>query len=184
MRKALTAATLAATMFVTAACGTTNEPTTEPATEAPAHNEADVTFAKSMIPHHEQAIEMAGMARSRTENQEVKELAAAIEGAQDPEIKQMRGWLKAWGEEESSSDMGHEMPGIMDDETMKGLEDAQGAEFDKLFLESMIEHHEGAIEMAKDEKTDGKYPPAIAMAEDIIKGQSAEIAQMRTMLKG
>jgi uncharacterized protein (DUF305 family) len=184
MRKALTAATLAATMFVASACGTTDEPVAEPPTEAGTHNSADVKFAQMMIPHHEQAIEMAGMARTRAESDEVKEVAAAIEGAQDPEIKQMRGWLKAWGEEESSSDMGHEMPGIMDEETMTGLENAQGAEFDRKFLESMIEHHEGAIEMAKDEQADGKYTPAIAMADDIIKGQSAEIAQMRKMLEG
>jgi len=74
------------------------------------------------------------------------------------------------------------MPGMMSNEDMDKLEKASGAEFDKLFLEMMVEHHEGAIEMAETEKADGEYGPATKLADDVIKAQTAEIEQMNKML--
>jgi uncharacterized protein (DUF305 family) len=179
MRKTILTAAVTTILIVTG-CGTSQKATTP---EKPDHNDADVTFAQMMIPHHEQAIEMSELATSRAATAEVKELAGQIEAAQDPEIQTMKGWLKAWGEDEMSDHMGHDMPGIMSDETMADLKQATGADFDRLFLTSMIDHHEGAIEMAEAEKEDGKFPAALKLADAIITTQAAEIKQMRAMLK-
>ena len=105
MRKSLTAAIIAASMFTLAACGSGEDVDT-----AAEHNDADVTFAQEMIPHHEQAIRMAELAEARAESQEVKALAADIEAAQGPEIETMTDWLESWGEDvpdEDMSDMDH-----------------------------------------------------------------------------
>ncbi|MFF9194283.1 DUF305 domain-containing protein [Streptomyces sp. NPDC014779] len=166
-----------------------------PATaESGAHNAADVAFAQQMIPHHRQAIVMSQMARSHATASDVKALAEQIEKAQEPEIRTMTGWLKAWGEEvpEGMADM-HDpglgdtnstMPGMMSNRQMRGLDRASGRTFDTMFLTLMIEHHEGAVDMAKTEKLNGAYSPAEVLADQIIKTQTAEITQMRAMLHG
>ena len=152
------------------------------------HNKADVGFAEEMIQHHRQAVDMAELADSRAVSPEVKELATKIKGAQDPEIETMSGWLTAWGEKvpEDMAGMGHDMgsgmPGMMSADDMADLEKASGAAFDEKFLKLMVEHHEGAVEMAETEKTEGKYGPAIDLAEDVITAQTAEIEQMNKML--
>lgn len=155
-------------------------------------NDADVTFAQGMIPHHEQAVEMAELATDRAESDDVKRLAADIEAAQAPEIEQLTTWLEQWGAEAPSGamdhgDMGHgdsggDMSGMMTEEDMTMLEGAQGADFDRAFLEMMVVHHEGAVEMAETEVADGENPDAIEMAETIISTQEAEIAEMRELL--
>jgi uncharacterized protein (DUF305 family) len=160
--------------------------------EAAGHNDADVAFATEMIPHHRQAVEMAGLAAGRASSQEVEDLATKIKGAQDPEIRTMSGWLTSWGEEvpaDMSSampgmdhDMSSAMPGMMSGEDMDKLEKASGAEFDEMFLGMMVQHHEGAVEMAKTEKADGEYGPAVKLADDVITAQTAEIEQMNKML--
>lgn len=159
------------------------------ASAAGAHNDADVSFATEMIQHHRQAVEMAELADSRASSQEVKGLAAKIKGAQDPEIKTMSGWLTVWGEEVPADmsgmeghDMSSGMPGMMSSEDMDNLEKGSGAEFDKMFLEMMVEHHEGAVSMAKTEKANGEYGPAVKLADDVITAQTAEIEQMGKML--
>lgn len=152
------------------------------------HNAQDVAFSKEMIQHHRQAVEMADLAPTRASSAETKELAAKIKGAQDPEIKTMSGWLTSWGEEVPADmsgqghDMSNGMPGMMSKEDMDELMQAKGAEFDKMFAEMMIKHHEGAIEMAEKEKAEGKYGPALTLADDVIKAQTAEIEQMNKML--
>ena len=151
-------------------------------------NDADVTFAQSMIPHHEQAVEMATMAQERASSTEVKQLADKIAAAQGPEIDTMTGWLEDWGQEVSSDSeggmdhSGSDMSGVMSDDDMESLGAATGAEFDQMFLEMMIEHHTGAIEMAQTEQQDGENPDAIALAEKIEADQTAEIAQMQDLL--
>ena len=157
-------------------------------------NEADVTFAQLMIPHHEQAVEMAKMAKRHASTPEVKNLADKIEAAQGPEIATMKGWLKEWGKDESSDDsmggMDHgsddsgdmDMPGMMSDADMAALDKATGAEFDRMFLTMMIEHHTGAIEMAKTEQSRGKNADAKALAKKIEADQTSEIAEMNKML--
>lgn len=149
-------------------------------------NDADVTFATDMIPHHRQAVEMAALAESRAESAEVKALAKQIMDAQDPEIETMSGWLSAWGEpvpeEMSGMDMSTSMPGMMSSDEMDELMNASGKEFDQLFLTKMIKHHEGAIEMAKAEQADGMYPDAVALAQEIESAQTEEIATMQGLL--
>ncbi|MCY0944529.1 DUF305 domain-containing protein [Streptomyces antarcticus] len=199
-RRAALAATAAAAALVLAACGSndstntagaTAATTTAPASmEANQHNQADVTFAQGMIPHHRQAIVMSDMVESHGASREVKELAERIKKAQKPEIDTMTGWLKAWGEKVPTGfGMGHGdddsgMPGMMGDRDVNRLGNAKGNAFDTMFLTMMIEHHEGAIDMAKTEKEQGAYGPAKALADSIITSQTAEIAQMRTMLAG
>jgi len=177
------------------------------------HNAADLTFAQMMIVHHQGAIEMADLATDRAANTQVKDLAARIEAAQGPEIQQMQTWLTAWGAamtgttaastaddgmggmdhggmsgmgkegDMSSSAAGMSMPGMMSDGQMQQLTDASGAEFDRLFLEMMIMHHQGAIEMANTELAEGSNPEALALAESIKTSQTAEIAEMQQLLQ-
>ena len=155
-------------------------------------NDADVAFAQSMIPHHEQAVEMAELAADRAQSTEVRQLAEEIEAAQGPEIETMTAWLEAWGEDAPSGsmdhgDMGHGdadggMPGMMTEDEMNMLEDTEGDEFDRMFLELMIQHHEGAIDMARTEQANGENPDTIALAEQIETDQEAEIAKMKRLL--
>ncbi|MGW7209684.1 DUF305 domain-containing protein [Streptomyces sp. NPDC054837] len=201
-RAALMAATVTAAL-VLAACGgsdsnsgdaghgSSHSTSTSPSADtAAAHNAQDVSFAQGMIPHHRQALEMAQLAADRASSAEVKSLAARIEKAQDPEIKTMSGWLKSWGEEvpeagASMPGMDHGssgMPGMMGDGDMEELGKASGKGFDTMFLTMMVEHHEGAIDMAGTEKTKGRYAAATAMADDIITGQTAEISEMNKLL--
>ncbi|GAB3669133.1 DUF305 domain-containing protein [Nocardioides korecus] len=142
---------------------------------------ADVTFAQSMIPHHQQAVAMAKMAKAHASSPEVKKLAEKIEAAQGPEISTMQGWLKDWGKSKASGSMGG-MPGMMSGSDMNGLDKATGAAFDKMFLTMMVAHHTGAIEMAKTEQSKGKNADAMALAKNIEKAQTTEIAQMKKML--
>ncbi|MFJ3904927.1 DUF305 domain-containing protein [Streptomyces sp. NPDC090025] len=147
-------------------------------------NDADVMFAQMMIPHHEQALEMAKLAAGRAEDAEVKRLVADIEKAQDPEIRKMRSWLTAWGEPEAPTGGhgGHAMAGMMSDADLKGLAAVKGRAFDRKFAELMIAHHEGAVEMARQEQRDGADPAAKRVADDVVRTQAAEIAALRKIL--
>jgi len=149
-------------------------------------NDADVTFASDMITHHRQAVEMAQLAATRAESQAVKDLAARIESAQGPEIQTMTGWLRGWGhsvpEEMSGMDMSGSMPGMMSRQDMKMLTGMAGSGFDRKFLQMMIAHHRGAIEMARTEQSDGENAEARALAAQVQKAQTAEIAQMQDLL--
>lgn len=153
------------------------------------HNDADVAFAKDMIPHHEQAVEMSALVPDRSSDPAVVEIAAAISKAQEPEVGQMQAFLKEWT---GSSETGHEghdmgamnMQGMVDGATMEKLETLKGADFDTLWLQSMIGHHEGAIAMAKTEIAEGANADAKELAEKIIDAQQSEITQMKSMLGG
>ncbi|MDQ0944006.1 DUF305 domain-containing protein [Streptomyces sp. V1I1] len=195
-----TAAVVAAgaASLVLAACGSNGDSSAghdghaskSPTASAPAaqgqHNAADVAFAKGMIPHHRQAVEMADLAPSRAESAEVKKLAEEIKKAQDPEIKTLSGWLTAWGEQvpaEGAMDhSAHGMAGMMTPEEMDKLKNSSGKAFDTAFMELMIKHHEGAVAMARTEKTDGTFPDAKKMADAIITSQTAEITRMNGLL--
>jgi uncharacterized protein (DUF305 family) len=158
-------------------------PSTAATNTAPVdHNDADVEFATGMIPHHQQAIEMATMALEKATNAQVKQLATAIKAAQDPEIKQMSGWLTSWGQPVPTPGMAHSMPGMMTEEEMTGLGKATGAAFDRMWVQMMIKHHQGAVAMAKTEQTSGQSTTAIALAKQIETGQTAEIATMQKLL--
>ncbi|MDS1272173.1 DUF305 domain-containing protein [Lipingzhangella sp. LS1_29] len=159
-------------------------------------NEADVAFARMMIPHHEQAIEMSELAEDRA-GPEVLDLAEEIEAAQQPEIDQMQDMLQDWGvapdEEMDHDDMDDDsadhadhadMEGMLSPEQMDELAAVEGAEFDELFVEYMIEHHEGAILMSEEVLAEGSSPEAHDLAEDIIAVQESEIDEMETLLDG
>jgi uncharacterized protein (DUF305 family) len=145
-------------------------------------NDADVDFAQGMIPHHQQAVEMAEQAEGRAESSEVIDLAERIKAAQDPEIELMTGWLEDWGQEMPEGMDHSDMAGMMSDDDMAMLEDASGAEFDEMFLTMMIEHHEGAIEQAETELDDGQNADAKELAQTIIDTQQAEIEEMQGIL--
>ncbi|GHH04836.1 DUF305 domain-containing protein [Streptomyces lanatus] len=201
-RRAALASTATAAALVLAACGGgggDDASDTSPSSSssagadaaAGAHNDQDVSFAQGMIPHHQQALEMAEMAADRASSAEVKDLAARIRKAQDPEIRTMSGWLKEWGEDVPSAmpgmdHSGHSggsgMAGMMDQKDMDKLSDASGKAFDTLFLTLMVEHHEGAVEMAGTEKAKGAYAPATKLADAVVTGQTAEIEEMNKLL--
>lgn len=188
MKRTLISVAFAVVAALTVAgCGNDNDSKDSTGSSGGQFNDADVTFAQSMIPHHEQAVEMATLAQERASSTEVKQFAAQIEAAQGPEIDTMTGWLEDWGQkvDDSMGGMDHsgsDMPGMMSDADMESLGTATGAEFDQMFLTMMIEHHTGAIEMAKTEQQDGENPDAIALAEKIEADQTAEIAQMEDLL--
>ncbi len=160
-------------------------------------NANDVTFAQGMIPHHQQAVEMSTIALDpeRNASAEVKDLATRIQGAQDPEIQLMTGWLTEWGQpvdamtgmEGMEGMETGDMPGtegMMSLDEMTGLEAANGPAFDKLWLDMMVRHHQGAVTMSKTAQTDGKAAVVKELAGKIISAQEAEIAEMSKVLAG
>ncbi|MGC5309888.1 DUF305 domain-containing protein [Micromonospora zamorensis] len=207
MRRALlTGVTLSALLATTVACGddtsgmdhgSGNSPTVTASASASAQaaataNDADVMFAQMMIPHHRQAVEMADLAPTRANDPEVKDLAVKIKAAQDPEIVTMTGWLTAWGKPTAAPE-GHDMQGMSspgtsamagmaNDGQMNELKAAKGNEFDKMFAQMMIAHHNGAIEMAKTEQANGSNPEAKALAAQIEADQAAEAQTLQKIL--
>ncbi|MDZ3745225.1 DUF305 domain-containing protein [Pseudoglutamicibacter cumminsii] len=183
---ATTSATSTAT--TTAETTETTTATTEADREISAdHNDADIMFAQMMIPHHQQAVEMSEVLLAKDDiPAEVVEFAQRVIDAQGPEIDRMNAMLEAWGQQPVTGDMGEMdhggMSGMMSEEDMTALEDAKGTEAARLYLEQMTAHHEGAVDMARDEVADGQNPQAIALAEQVIEDQEAEIAQMQQML--
>ena len=153
-----------------------------------AFNAADVMFAQGMIPHHQQAIEMADMALDPAvgAGPAVLDLATRIKAGQDPEIAQMTTWLADW-DQPTAMDLsdGHTMDGMdgmLSADEMKDLAALSGAEFDTAWMEGMIRHHEGAITMAEDVAAKGKQPEVKTLAEQIVAAQRAEIDEMRALL--
>jgi uncharacterized protein (DUF305 family) len=166
------------------------------------HNDADVAFASDMITHHAQALSMVDLTLDRPLDPEVRALAEDIRDAQGPEIETMADWLTEWGEKvpetmrdhanaghdmddmsDNMDDMGHgDMPGMMTAEDMDDLENSSDAEFQDMWLTMMIEHHEGAVEMAETEQTHGRFKEAVDLAGQIIDAQNREIATMKDLL--
>lgn len=160
------------------------------ADQKPTFNDADVTFAQRMIPHHLDALRMAALAPDRASSPKVKALAKAILGAQSPEIETMTGWLRTWGKEVPTAEpMDHsgDMAGMtMGEMPMAGMNEsrlaaAHGKAFDRLFVTFMTRHHEGAITDAKAEQKAGLSPAALALAADIAKAQATEVAKMKKL---
>ncbi|HEY6575362.1 MAG TPA: DUF305 domain-containing protein [Mycobacterium sp.] len=155
-----------------------------------AFNDADVTFVTDMIPHHEQAVQMSALVPDRSTDPAVLKLAADISAEQGPEIETMKAFLAQWkggseSQQEDHSGMeGMQMPGMVDDGTMSKLQSLKGAEFDTLWLQSMIGHHEGAIGMSNTEIAGGANADAKKLAQEIVTTQQAEIGQMKKMLGG
>lgn len=189
-----------------AACGDDTSDDVAPAAERTAangdvHNDADVEFATEMIPHHADALVMVDMTQGRDLSPDFARLTEDIRAAQAPEIETMVDWLTAWGEEvpetsrdhvnshmgshgdDEGDDGGTGMDGMgMDPGDLAMLEDADGSSFETMWLQMMIEHHEGAVEMAEAEQEDGVFADAIALAESIEASQTTEIELMEDML--
>ncbi len=201
MTRALAALTLALSIIVTA-CGS-DDSNQKAELSTTAHNDVDVAFATTMIPHHAQALSMADMAEDRPLDPEVSALVEDIRNAQAPEIEIMVDWLTDWDEEvpdtmRDHTNAGHEdatpeeqmqglddmsdMPGMMSAADMTALERAPDAEFQKMWLTMMIEHHEGAVSMAQTEKTRGRFKSAVELADEIITAQQQEISAMKRLL--
>lgn len=140
----------------------------------------DLMFAQMMIPHHQQAIEMSALAQISAADQRVKDLAAVIASEQGPEIEQMESWLEATG---TPSHMDHDMGmgGMVSEDQMAELSQATGAEFDRLFLELMILHHEGAIDMAQ-MIIDSDNSEVRTLGQAIIASQTEQISYMESLL--
>lgn len=184
---------LTATLLL-AACGSsssdsnTNATQVESSASANDANDADVMFAQMMIPHHEQAIEMSDMALDPTTqaSKEVVDLATQIKAAQDPEIKQMKDLLTTWAQPltaDSDMDHGSKMGGMLSMDDMEKLGSLKGPDFDYFWAQSMIAHHEGAIEMAEVVLDDGANGEALTLANAIVSAQATEIDILKAIPK-
>jgi uncharacterized protein (DUF305 family) len=187
MKRTLMSVIALAGALALAGCSGSDEPAQDTATvagEHAEHNDADVMFAQMMIPHHEQAIEMADVVLAKPDlDPRITELADQVKAAQAPEIEELGQWLDAWGAERTSEHSGHAgMEGMMSEDDMQLLSDAVGPEANRLFLEQMIAHHQGAVEMAQTEIESGKDSGAIEMAQTIVETQQAEIETMEALL--
>ena len=176
---------LAIALSLTACSG----PMSDPGNPAPdssttaqaALNPADLAFTMMMIPHHEQAIEMADVLLATADvDERVRDLAQRIKDAQQPEIDTMTAWLDAGMSSPGTGGMDH--GGMMSNDDMAALESAAGREASQLFLEQMIEHHRGAILMAQDELRGGSRADVVDLAQRILDSQTAEIAEMQSLL--
>ncbi|MGG5259408.1 DUF305 domain-containing protein, partial [Phycicoccus avicenniae] len=148
------------------------------------HDQADVMFSMMMVPHHEQALEMAALVPSRSKDVTLLDLSRRIEAGQQPEIDRMQGWLDAWASDASGAmgSMDHGMGGMMSATDLRELAALIGAAFEKRWLEMMVEHHEGAIDMAEDVLKRGSHAGTKDLALAIIEAQQREIDEMRAML--
>ncbi len=194
--------TALAAAVVLAACSSPSEPAQDggPATsdtpvitgDPAGFNDADIAFATNMVTHHKQAIDLARMVPEHSTDPDLLALAAQIVDTQQPEVNILNVFLVQWNENPevgtggAGDDGGHgpEMAGMADEATVARLESLQGSEFDTLWLETMIAHHRGAVDMAEAEIAGGENVDAIAMAQTMANTQKAEMQQMQQMLEG
>ena len=160
-------------------------------------SQAEIEFMQGMIVHHLQAVEMTALIASHTENKDLRSLGARISSSQSDEIKFMQRWLAAWGKPISMPMSGMQgmhnsgqpmtlMPGMLTPEKMDALRNAKGAEFDRLFLTGMIQHHNGALIMVKDlfnTAGAGQNADVFDFATDADNTQRVEIRIMQSMLE-
>ena len=159
--------------------------------ELDAHNDADVGYARDMLPHHGQGLELSGLVPARGSSPAVRDLAALIDRQQGAEIGQLRGTLRSWGVPEPdphapmpgmSAAAGPAMPGMASPATLGRLRALRGNDFDRLWLQTMITHHEGAVRMARAELAGGTAFGTRNAARNVISVQQAQIDTMRTLL--
>lgn len=197
-RRLVTASGALALTLVLGACGGTTGTTDTAATPAAEQtgatepvtfNDADTEFAQMMTVHHEGALEMAAFAAEEASTEEVRALAERIEAAQQPEIDLMTSWLQRWDQEMpdeaehgAMDHGGMDMGGLSQEEAMEELRGLSGTDLDRRFLELMIEHHRGAVEMAETQRQDGENPEAVELAGRIIDDQQTEITEMERLL--
>ncbi len=183
--RALVAVAAFAALLVVSACGKSSNNAGGP--KPPTHNLADVVFATHMIPHHQQGADLAAMVPAHTDNPDLLKLASGITSTQLSEIKMLASMVAQWSAQPDADTRGladTAMTGMVDPGTLTKLGTLNGADFDKLWLRSMISHHQGAVDMANTESSKGNNPDAIAMAKKMASAQQGEIAQMMKMLGG
>lgn len=152
-------------------------------------NANDIEYMRRMIEHHQQAIEMSVLAPDRAAAENVKLVADRIADAQGPEIEAMNGWLRSHGQPtvEPGAHPGHAghdaatMPGMATPAQLDALRAAKGADFDKLYLQLMITHHQGALTMAREVQTRGIDERVQLIADEVIATQSAEITRLQAL---
>ena len=170
-----------AAMALLAACGKAAD-NNSGAPASPQPNQADVAFVQGMIPHHQQAIEMAELIDGRTDRPELAKLAKDVTTTQSTEVNRMQGWLQAWGKPVGGmGEMDHgasPMPGMMDQAEMDELMGLKGTRFDLAFMDMMTRHHQGAIETATTELGAGSVGEVKQLAQQMITAQQREIQQM------
>jgi uncharacterized protein (DUF305 family) len=147
-------------------------------------NDTDILFVQTMLPHHDQAVSMSDLVLAkRGLHPGVAALARQIKDAQQPEIETMNGWFEAMGRPQRQGGTHHGgLQGMLDENEMQRLDLANAREGQRLFLEAMIKHHIGAIEMANKEITDGQHPGAVDLAKNIATTQQQEIDDMTDLL--
>ncbi|GHH62264.1 DUF305 domain-containing protein [Lentzea cavernae] len=148
---------------------------------APPPNDADREYVAMMIAHHEQALAMTRFAPERAENETVKGLADRIRFSQEPEIGAMKQWQRTFNAIGTHGDHSS-MPGMATQDQLNALGAARGKDFDRMFLELMIKHHEGAIKMATDVRGSGSNVQVEEMADDVVATQDDEIGRMKKLL--
>ena len=146
-----------------------------------AYNSFDAEFVRMMIPHHEQALEMAALAPTRAADPRIRAIAERIQAAQAPEIGVLQAWLTARGLAESAHDH-TTMPGMQPAAKLASLAAARGAAFDRMFVAMMSEHHQGAVDMAKGVLAAGRNGQVEELATAIATEQSVEIARLRDLV--
>ncbi len=151
---------------------------------ADAYGDADVRFMTDMVGHHAQALEMAELAPERARDERVLRLAERIAAGQRPEIDAMQAWLEQHGLPRAPEEVDHEhgdMPGMATPEDLTRLSAAEGTEFDRMFLELMSRHHEGALRMAE-RAVGARHPVVSELVDDVVATQSVEISRMQRVL--
>jgi uncharacterized protein (DUF305 family) len=144
---------------------------------------ADIMFLQMMIPHHQQAVDISNLALSKSKDAELLALATSIRDSQADEIIQMKQWLKDAGTDvEMGHSMGHSMGGMLDDADLATLKSATGASFDRLWLQGMTAHHDGALHMTQMIE-DAKNATIKSFGQAIVAAQTAQINQMELMLQ-
>ncbi len=179
---------------VVAGCGGTTatspvtvQPPAERATPAASlkrHNQDDVVFLQKMLSHHVQTGTMSDLAHSKATLPKVKTIALRIKAAQDQQITRIHNLLGAWDAPDSAGgSSSDQVPGMLSDQQIQQLRAATGNAFDQLFLQLMIAHQQGAIQMSQTDLAQGSDPQARRLAQDIITGQQVEINQMQKLIQ-
>lgn len=182
----------AATGGLLAGCGAAPGPATGPVAAGAApvasqerHNQDDVVFLQHMLTHHLQTSTISDLAHTKATSLRVKTIAQRIKAAGDQQITRIHNLLGAWDAPDSDSgNGGHgEVPGTLSDDQIQQLKAATGNEFDQLFLQLMIDHQQGAVQMSQTEVAQGSDPQALRLAHDTIFDQQSEISQMQKLLR-
>jgi uncharacterized protein (DUF305 family) len=160
--------------------------------------DADVTFATSMIQHHAQSLALIDLLVDRDVDDDLSALSDVIRERQGGEIERLAGWLDDWdqavpetvrdhanahGGGDGSADLGEDLPGAISTDQLQALESATGDEFERRWLELMVEHHDGALDLTDSETADGAYPPAVRLARAIASDSNSETESMTDLLE-